>query len=253
MTDLDQQPAAAVVASAAPGDGSVPVAGRTLFPGDTGTLGVDARHALVRLVRGPFLDGHAEPQAWAALRRDEVLVRRTLSDLFLTLVVDDDDRVAFTRQAEDAENGTTVPRLLRRWPLTLIDSALLLFLRQEISAVSGTGQRAVVGVDEMLDHLETYQEDSATDHALRLKRIHASIAKLRDNGVLRPTVTDGRYEVSPVLRTLLPPEQIGALIETYERLARGEATAADGPVPTDDDDSAEPDGEGPHDGSDLDD
>lgn len=227
MTELDQQPAGSVAtAPTAIGDGIVPASARTLFPGDTGTLGVDARHALVRLVRGPFLDGHAEPQAWAALRRDEVLVRRTLSDLFLTLVVDEDDRIAFTRQAEDAETGATVPRLLRRWPLTLIDSALLLFLRQEISAVSGTGQRAVVGLDEMLDHLETYQEDSATDHALRLKRIHASIAKLRENGVLRPTATEGRYEVSPVLRTLLPPEQIGALIDAYERLARGETVAA---------------------------
>lgn len=216
-----------------------------LFPGDTGALGRDTRHALVRLVRGPFLDGHAEPQAWAALRRDDALVRRALSELFLTLVVDEDERVAFTRQAEDPETGASVPRLLRRWPLTLIDSALLLFLRQELSAVSGTGQRAVVGVEEIVDHLETYQEDDTTDHALRLKRIHASITKMRDNGVLRPTATDGRYAVSPVLRSLLPPEQIAALAEAYGRLARGEDPEADAVPDAPDDESTDRASDGP--------
>ena len=196
---------------------ATPVTVRPLFPGDTGILGRDTRIAIVRLVRGPYLDGRSDPQAWAAMRRDDAVVRRYLSELFLTLVVDDTDKVAFTRQAE--EDDSAFPKVLRRWPLTLIDSALLLFLRQELSSVSGSGQRVVVGLDEIIDHLRPYRDDSATDHALQLRRIHASVAKMRDNGVLRPTATDDRYEIAPVLRLLLPPEQIAALVRAYDRLA----------------------------------
>ena len=159
-------------------------------------------------------------------------------------MVDDTDKVAFTRQAE--EDDSAFPKLLRRWPLTLIDSALLLYLRQELSSVSGSGQRVVVGLDEIVDHLRPYRDDSATDHALQLRRIHASVAKMRDNGVLRPTATDDRYEIAPVLRLLLPPEQIAALVRAYDRLAGGghlapvELPDAAGPadVPADRDDPA---------------
>ena len=98
-----------------------------LFVGDTGQLDVDTRRALVRLIRGPFLDGSADELVWAALLRNQALVRQYLSEIFLTLMVDDAERIAFCQQASEAD--VTFPKLLRRVPLTLIDSALLLFLR----------------------------------------------------------------------------------------------------------------------------
>jgi hypothetical protein len=40
---------------------------------------------------------------------------------------------------------------------------------------------------------------------------------MRDNGILRSTTTEARFEISPVLRILFPPEQIAALTDSYER------------------------------------
>ena len=41
------------------------------WPGDTGTLGLDARRALLKLVKGPYLSAAREPGPWAALLADE--------------------------------------------------------------------------------------------------------------------------------------------------------------------------------------
>lgn len=186
-----------------------------LFVGDTGQLDVDTRRALVRLIRGPFLDGSADERVWAALQRDQAVVRQYLSEIFLTLMVDDAERIAFCQQASEAD--VSFPKLLRRVPLTLIDSALLLFLRQQLSTVTGTGQRAVVGLDDITAQLQPYQREATSDHSIHLKRIGGAVKKMRDNGILRSTTTEGRFEISPVLRILFPPEQIAALTDSYER------------------------------------
>lgn len=190
---------------------------RALFIGDTGVLDIDTRRALVRLIRGPFLDGSADDDVWAALLRNDAVVRQYLAEIFLTLVVDSDERIAFTQQA--LETDVAFPKLLRRVPLTLVDSALLLFLRQELSTVSGTGQRAIVGLDDITAQLQPYQREGASDHSMQLKRINAAVKKMRDNGILRATTTEARFEISPVLRILFPPEQIAALTDVYGQLS----------------------------------
>ena len=197
---------------------------RSLFLGDTGVFDVDTRRALVRLIRGPFLDASADDKVWAALMRNDRPVRQFLAEIFLTLVVDSDDKIAFTQQA--AESEVTFPKLQRRVSLNLVDSALLLFLRQELSAVSGSGQRAIVGLEDMTAQLVPYEREGVSDHSMQLKRINAAVKKMRDNGILRATATEARYEISPVLRILFPPEQIVALTEAYARL-KSDASAAD--------------------------
>ncbi|HEY8914263.1 DUF4194 domain-containing protein [Lacisediminihabitans sp.] len=193
----------------------------SLFVGDTGVLDIDTRRAIVRLIRGPFLDGGADEAVWAALQRNDGVVRQFLSEIFLTLVVDDAERIAFAQQGEEAD--VAFPKLLRRVPLTLVDSALLLFLRQQLSTVSGTGQRAIVGLDDITAQLQPYQRQGASDHSIHAKRINAAVTKMRDNGILRATSTEARFEVSPVLRILFPPEQIAALTEAYDRLGEPDA------------------------------
>lgn len=193
----------------------------TLFAGDTGTFDLDTRHALVKLLRGPFLDGTKEPSRWAALRRSEAAVRRFLSEIFLTLLVDDAERIAFTQQATEAD--AVIPSVLRQVPLTMIDSALVLFLRGQLSAVAGTGQRAIVGADDIIAQLTPYRREGTTDESAHLKRINGSVRKMIDAGVLANTTTDGRYEVSPVLRILFPAEQIAALSAAYEALRTTDA------------------------------
>lgn len=191
--------------------------GGSLYPGDAGTFDRATRVALVKLLRGPYLDGAADPESWSALRRADPEVRRWLAEVFLTLVVDDSERIAFTQQAQ--ESADPYPKLLRHISLSLVDSALLLYLRQELAGAAGRGQRAVVGLDEITAQLLPYRSARTTDHSVHAKRIDAAVKRMRDNGILRTTPIEDRWEVSPVLKILFPPDRIVGLLTAYEALA----------------------------------
>src|SRR3569832_2394441 len=100
-------------------DGIAPTSDRVLFPGDRGELRGETRRALVALLAGPSVDGERQPKLWLVLKRDEAILRLCLSDLFLELTVDEENRIAFVRQVPQ-HGETEIPILLRRQPLTFL-------------------------------------------------------------------------------------------------------------------------------------
>lgn len=102
-----------------PGEAEPGPAGTELFPNDRGTLNLETRRALVLLLQGPSIDGSRQPKLWQVLRRDEALLRQHLHNLFLDLVVDYDQSVAFTRQV--VAESIDAPVLLRRNALTFVE------------------------------------------------------------------------------------------------------------------------------------
>jgi hypothetical protein len=204
-----------------------------LFAGDTGELPWETRRALVQLLAGPSLDGRRHAKLWPVLVRDEALVRRRLSELFLDLVIDTDLQVAFTRQFDAGDLET--PVLLRRAQLTFLDSILLLHLRQQLTLADAKGERAVIAADEILEHMSVYERSVNTDRAGFERRIQASIEKIKKNNILQKIrASEDRFEISPTLKLLFSAEEIQALTRTYQRLAAGEAvTPASMPDPDD--------------------
>lgn len=202
-------------------DGQVegePAAAAALYPGDNGELSLQARRVLVQLLAGPSLDGQRHALLWPELIRHEEAISRRLSELFLELVIDRDQQVAFTRQADTGELDT--PLLLRRAKLTLLDSILLLQLRQILTQADAQGERAVVSRDEMVEYLSVYERANNTDRALFEKRIQASMEKVRKHSILRKIRgSDGRFEVSPTLKLLFSAEEIQALTRVYADMA----------------------------------
>lgn len=193
-----------------------------LYPGDRGMLPLDTRRVLVQLLSGPFIDGRRHSRVWPILMRDEAVIRSRLSDLFLELVIDTDQQVAFTRQAEIDDFDT--PTMLRRSPLTLIDSVILLYLRHCLTRADMRGERAVVDLQEILEHASPYQQATSTDHAGFGKKIQASIQKMKANSILQKIRGgEDRYEISPILKLLFSADQIAALTRQYDALAGGES------------------------------
>ena len=207
---------------------------QALYQGDSGDLALDARRVLVQLLAGPALDGRRHSRLWPILIRDEAAIRSRLSELFLQLVIDRDVQVAFTRQADTGD--LEVPRLLRRANLTLLDSILLLHLRQRLTQAETHGERAVVSSDEIVEFLGVYEQAGNTDRALFEKRLHASIEKIKKHSILRKIrASDNRFEISPTLKLLFSAEEIQALTRIYrDRQAPGAAS-----VPEDEPPSAE--------------
>jgi hypothetical protein len=188
-----------------------------LYQGDCGQLQIETRRALVQLLLGPALDARRHPRLWPVLIRDEAVLRSRLADLFLELVIDVDQKVAFTRQADVGE--LEAPILLRRAPLTFVDSVILLLLRQRLTQAEVRGERAVVETIEIMEQLAPYERAANTDHAGFQKRIRASIEKMKDHSILQKIRgSEDRYEISPTLKLLFSAEHIAELTRQYQEL-----------------------------------
>jgi hypothetical protein len=195
-----------------------------LYQGDTGTLPADTRRVLVNLLRGPTLDGARQTQLWAVLLRDEAIIRSRLNDLFLALVLDRDQQVAFVQQADVDE--LDAPTLLRKSTLSFRETALLLYLRAELAVADAQEERCVVDRDLVLEHLRAYLPADENDQVRFDKQSDAAIEKLIKLSVLhRLKGSDARLEVSPALRLLFSLDEIEALTKTYEAMRAGDATA----------------------------
>ena len=191
---------------------------RALYNGDHGKLPLETRRALVQLLSGPSLDARRHSRLWPVLMRDEDMLRSRLADLFLDLVIDHGQQVAFTRQADVGELET--PILLRRSPLTFIDSVVLLFLRQRLTQSDVRGERAVVESFEIVEQVAPYERAASTDHAGFGKKVQASIEKMKKNSIMQKIRgVEDRFEISPTLKLLFSANDIAELIRQYRALA----------------------------------
>jgi len=213
MLSAQAEPAADAPAQTHDPQGSDP-----LYPGDSGLLPEAARRALVQLLSGPSLEQRRHPRLWPALLQHEAVIRSRLADLFLELILDADRGIAFTRQADTGELET--PILLRRAPLTFIDSVLLLYLRQVLVDAELRGQPALVDRDELAEQLRLYEPADSTDRAGFEKRVHTAIEKAKKNSLLAPLKGNAdRFEVSASLKLIFGPEEVEQLTAIYTALA----------------------------------
>ena len=190
-----------------------------VFVGDSAELPLETRRVLVQLLSGPVLDAQRQTKLWPVLLRDEDTLRTRLHELFLELVVDYDQQVAFTRQVVDPE--VDIPILLRKTTLTFLQSALLLYLREQLIQADARGERAVTAREDMIEHLSVFDRDRNTDQAKFRKQAEAAVDEAAALNLIRKLRGgEERYEVSPTLKLLFSAEEIQALTRSYEIAAR---------------------------------
>lgn len=201
----------------------------TLFPGDTGELSADTRRVLVNLLRGPMIDGQRQAQLWGTLLRDVDVIRSRLNDLYLTLVLDTEQLVAFTQQAE--VDGGDAPTLLRKSTFTFKETALLLHLRGELAIADAQGERCVVDREQLVEHLRAYLPANDNDSVKFDKNSEAAIEKLVKLSLMHKLKgSDTRLEVSQAMRLMFTITEIETMTAAYEGLRTGNTPA---PVETD--------------------
>ena len=180
----------------------------------------------MQLLLGPSVDARRLSKLWPVLLRHETVIKSRLHELFLELVIDHEQRVAFTRQV--TSDQLDVPILLRKVSLTFLESALLLFLRQRLTQADAQGERAVVSQTDMQEHLSVFERDSNPDHAKFERQIANAVDKAKKLSLLqRIRGGDERYEVSPTLKLLFPAEEIQVLTRTFATLAVANGGTAD--------------------------
>lgn len=192
-----------------------------LWESDKGSLTYNSRRALVQLLKGPLVRAHKEPVLWSAIISDEDNLRARLHEVFLELVVDEAEGFAFTRMVE--EETLPIPQVLRTDKLKHIDTAILLNLRQELG-LALPGERVIVDVEDLREGIGYVRAVDNRDEAGFNNRFNAAIKRIRNEySLLSATETEGRYEVSPVLRQLFDAATVTAIRDEYARLAEAES------------------------------
>lgn len=188
-----------------------------LFPGDTGTLTEATRRVLLQLLRGPYIHRDRHPKLWPVVIRDEEVLRSRLADLFLALVVDTERGVAFIRNAEPAQ-ADEIPKVTRSTPLSLIDTGLVLLLRDALLRAETQDTRAFIDRAEIDDALSVYRPATSTDRAGFERRVNSSVERFKSNSVLLPTAEEDRFEISPVLALIFDADEVATVRDAIERL-----------------------------------
>lgn len=196
-----------------------------LWPGDTGTLSFASRRALSRLLTGPLVHAHRQPEIWSAVVSDEPALRSRLADVFLDLVLDHDAGIAFTRQV-DTGGGVEVPAVLRTETLSHMDTVLLLHLRSELS-VAQPGERVIVDQSDVAEQVDVYRSAVDSDRSRYQRKFEASWKRLKTYSLLSDTETEGRAEVSPVLRHLFDTDVVAGIRDEYRALIAGPTASLD--------------------------
>ncbi|WP_436700338.1 DUF4194 domain-containing protein [Nocardioides sp. BYT-33-1] len=196
----------------------------SLFEGDEGGLEYAQRQALVALLKQRFISARTHPRDWQVLVEHERVFRSRLNDLFLDLQVDRDREVAWKRQAT-AEGGGRFPTLLHDTAWSREETLVLVHLRDRLRAgLAGGDARVYVDREDIVDYIASYRPAHATDESGDEKRARNAVTAIVKAGLLIPTASEERFEISEAVEPLLPIELLQELLDAL-REANGTTVA----------------------------
>lgn len=180
-----------------------------LFAGDSGTLDVDVRRVLVRLLQRRFLLAEKNPAQWRTLLENQQIIESRLHDLFVRLVIDHDRGVAYKQQVRSAE--LDVPILLKDDPYNRAETLVLVYLRTVFQRERGTGETSArVDIEELEQTVLTYFDPDDHNLARGQREIRKAVERLVTEGLLAEESV-GRYRITPLVEVVLSIEKLTEL------------------------------------------
>ena len=179
------------------------------FAGDTGTLDVDVRKVLVRLLQRRFVLADKDPAQWRTLLENQQIIESRLHDLFVRLVVDHDRGIAYKQQVRSAESD--VPILLKDDPYNRAETLVLVHLRTVFQRERGTGETSArVDIEELEQTVLTYFDPDDHNLARGQREIRSAVERLAKEGLLAEE-SAGRYRITPLVEVVLSTEKLTEL------------------------------------------
>jgi len=187
------------------------VDGAALFPSDTGVLPMKVRQALVKLLKGPYIDGGRDEKLWTTLLDNQLILRSRLSEVFLTLQLDHERKVAVLRPVDpEAIGGGTRSSILRQQrALSRVETIVLLRLRLLLDRHVTAQTDPTITREEIADLVAHYQPAGQLDALRDSDVVNRAITKLLARQLLLSTGLDEVYTISNALPLALPFENIG--------------------------------------------
>jgi hypothetical protein len=196
------------------------VDGAALFPGDTGVLSMKVRQALVKLLKGPYVDGGRDEKLWTTLLDNQLILRSRLSEVFLTLQLDHERKIAVLRPVDpDAIGGSTRSSILRQQrALSRVETIVLLRLRLLLDRHVTAQTDPTITREEIADLVAHYQPAGQQDALRDSDVVNRAITKLLARQLLLTSGLDDVYTISNALPLALPFENIGDIPAQIEAL-----------------------------------
>lgn len=196
------------------------VDGAALFPGDTGVLPMKVRQALVKLLKGPYVDGGRDEKLWTTLLDNQLILRSRLSELFLALQLDHERKIAVLRPVDpEAIGGSTRSSILRQQrALSRVETIVLLRLRLLLDRHVTAQTDPTITREEIAELVAHYQPAGQQDALRDTDVVNRAIAKLLARQLLLTTGLDDVYTISNALPLALPFENIGDIPAQIEAL-----------------------------------
>jgi hypothetical protein len=201
------------------------VDGAALFPGDTGVLSMKVRQALVKLLKGPYIDGGRDEKLWTTLLDNQLILRSRLSELFLTLQLDHERKIAVLRPIDpEAIGGSTRSSILRQQrALSRVETIVLLRLRLLLDRHVTAQTDPTITREEIADLVAHYQPAGQQDALRDSDVVTRAITKLLARQLLITTGLEDVYTISNALPLALPFENIGDIPAQIEALVAATA------------------------------
>ncbi|MEQ7124736.1 DUF4194 domain-containing protein [Actinopolymorpha sp. B11F2] len=206
--------------------------------------------AVTHLMKGVvYRDTHEIP--WRHLLQLQPQVRDYVGVLGLTVVIDEAEGYAFLRSkpdldddnAQNAQNGQAIPRLIARRSLSFHVSLLLALLRKKLTEFDARNadSKLVLSRDQIVDMVRVFLPDGSNEARL-VDQIDAHITRVTDLGFLRRTKDrEPHYEVRRILKAFVDGQW---LADFDERIAAYAAQLGGGAGTTDGDADGESGAEG---------
>lgn len=192
-----------------------------LFEGDTGTLDFEQRKALTALVKLRYVSSVREPETWQEVDRSEVELRCALNNLFLELVVDRQNEVAYAVQAS-SESANPFPNSLKPAAHFKRDHTLLLIhLRAHYHKQVASGETNVfVDRSDLVDALSELDPDKEVNRVALSSRVDKVVDDLvgKHDFLFKVAGQKDRYRVSPIIASILSLEKVKELNDEFERI-----------------------------------
>lgn len=181
-----------------------------------------ARRALVSLLRqGVVLAGN-KAKIFQAICRYETPIRQHLADVYLQLVLDEKNGMAFVASLpeEEVDEDDEPVSLITRRTLSLYDTLLLLVLRKHYQERELAGeQQVMIDIERIESHLTPFLPLTNSSKSDR-RKLKASLKRMVERRLLSTVRgSEDRYEITPIIRYVVNAAFLEQMLDEYHTLA----------------------------------
>lgn len=192
-----------------------------------------AKKTLVYLMRQGVILQSQKPQVFANVLQYQEMIIRHLSEVYLSLIIDERQGVLFVarsdyQETQDEQNNADdemsdeedISSLISRRTVSIYDSLLLLILRKYYQERENAGeQQIVIDVDKLeglflpfspLTNYETKERNKLINKLKSFAKSYKILQSIRNS--------DERFEITPMIRYVVNADFLNAMLSEYEAL-----------------------------------